>query len=106
MLGKHWGQIRCYGLRFDMGFAAHLVGIPRPTWRPTSLKDQKLLMPTIKEYLSAGVIKRLDPHVVERTAYWVPVFPRQKADCEKVQLITNFKELNAHMHVPHHRAES
>ena len=88
------------------GIRCPLVGIPRPTWRPTSLKDQELLMPTIKENLSAGVIKKLDPHVVEHTAYWVPVFRRQKADCETIQLITNFKELNAHMHVPHHRAES
>ena len=39
------------------GIHCPLVGIPRPTWRPTSLKDQELLMPTIQEYLSAGVIK-------------------------------------------------
>ena len=63
-------------------------------------------MPTIKEYLTAGVIKKLAPHVVDRTAYWVPVFPRQKAESEKIRLITNFKGLNAHMHVPHHRVES
>ena len=88
------------------GIRCPLVGIPRPTWRPTSKKDKDLLMPTIEEYLSEGVIKKLDPLVVERTAYWVPVFPRQKAESEKFRLITNFKELNAHMHVPHHRAES
>ena len=88
------------------GIRCPLVGIPRPMWRLTILKDQELLIPTLQEYLPAGVIKKLDPHVVERTAYWVPVFPRQKADCEKIRLITKFKELNAHMHVPHHRAES
>ena len=57
-------------------------------------------------YLTAGVIKKLDPPVVEHTAYWVPLFPRQKAESEKIRLITNFKELNGRMHVPHHRAES
>ena len=43
---------------------------------------------------------------MQRTGYWVPIFPREKADGGECRLITNFRELNKHMSVPHHRAEN
>jgi hypothetical protein len=88
------------------GIRCPLVGVPRPVLRQTSKQDQELLGPTIQTYLEMGVIRPLEDKVVQRTGYWVPIFPREKADGGECRLITNFRELNKHMSVPHHRAEN
>ena len=87
------------------GVSAPLHTVP-PQNRPRFVRTDPSLMKTIGEYLTEGVIKELDPPTAARTKSWVPVFPREKKDSQKVRLITDMRALNQCHHVPRHRGES
>lgn len=85
------------------GVKALIHGAPSPSDIPP--KQPLKLQAAIQEYIQQGVIKPLPKEVEARTHHWVPIFPVDKRDSDKVRLITDFRALNMQCRVPKFRAE-
>ena len=64
-----------------------------------------LVLPAIEEYLADGANRKLTAQETERTKYWVPTFPREKAN-GKVRVITDLLDLNRCSQTPKHKVET
>ena len=75
------------------GVSAPLHQVPK-TNCPRATPNPQEVEKALADYLQTGAIKKLCPRKVERTKYWVPIFPRPKKDSEKVRVITDLRALN------------
>ena len=87
------------------GVAAPMHKVPNP--QPArAINGEELLTTTISEYLATGAIRPLQLEEFKRTKSWIPIFPRQKKDSNKIRVMTCLRNLNMCHHVPKHKTES
>ena len=89
----------------EIGIQAPITRIPQPSNNYQVREGIDLVLPAIEEYLADGAIRKLTAQETERTKYWVPIFPREKAN-GKVRVITDLRELNRCSQTPRHKAET
>ena len=85
------------------GVRAPLLKIPDPL-APRCVQPQSL-QNTIQKYAEEQGIRKMTTEETQRTKFWVPIFGRPKKE-GGTRLITDLRNLNQCMDIPHHRPES
>ena len=89
------------------GVRAPLHSFPKPnTAKLRPCKPHPEITKTIGEYLQSQAVRLLNPHEIQSTNYWVPIFGREKKDSEKVRLITDLRDLNNCHNIQQHKPQT